>query len=149
MRAGSLARLSGRDGRNPIITGTSPFASVAETKVWQLAFLPRAEAYCGAPHRARPLFRQRRVVDYQHGLLAADQPFGLYQQLRLQRRCIPDTGGNEVVQLIVVAGREARRHRLHALALARPDRARNMDRAHPPPCLVVQTHQERLPPRPP
>src|SRR5436189_5900893 len=30
------------------MTGTSPRASVSDTKVWQLAVLPSAEAYCGA-----------------------------------------------------------------------------------------------------
>jgi hypothetical protein len=30
------------------MTGTSPDASVSDTSVWQLAFLPSADAYCGA-----------------------------------------------------------------------------------------------------
>src|SRR5205807_5329665 len=30
------------------MTGTSPRASVSDTKVWQLAVLPSAEAYCAA-----------------------------------------------------------------------------------------------------
>ena len=31
------------------MTGTSPDASVSDTSVWQLAFFPKVEAYCGAP----------------------------------------------------------------------------------------------------
>jgi len=38
----------GRDRRKPTMTGTSPDASVVDTSVRQLAFLPSAEAYCGA-----------------------------------------------------------------------------------------------------
>ena len=39
---------SRRKRRNATITGTSPRASVSDTRVWQLAFLPSAEAYCEA-----------------------------------------------------------------------------------------------------
>ncbi|MDF3907393.1 hypothetical protein, partial [Paracoccus sp. AS002] len=38
------------------VTGTSPKASVCDTRVGQLAFLPRAEACCGAPPAARHPF---------------------------------------------------------------------------------------------
>lgn len=39
------------------MTGTSPEASVSDTSVWQLAFLPKAEAYCGAtPTEHLPFF---------------------------------------------------------------------------------------------
>ena len=39
------------------ITGTSPLANVAETSVWQLAVLPRVEAYCAAtPTEWLPFF---------------------------------------------------------------------------------------------
>jgi hypothetical protein len=48
MRSGSEVQLSGRNKRRPTITGTSPDASVTETSVWQLAFLPSDDAYCGA-----------------------------------------------------------------------------------------------------
>ena len=47
-RAGSLVQLSGRNSRSPTMTGTSPDARVSHTSVWQFAFLPSAEAYCGA-----------------------------------------------------------------------------------------------------
>src|SRR5215467_10581305 len=47
-RAASLVQLSGRNSRNVSMTGTSPRASVSDTRVWQLAVLPNAEAYCAA-----------------------------------------------------------------------------------------------------
>src|SRR6266481_8411255 len=43
-----LVQLSGRNSRNASMTGTSPRASVSDTRVWQLAVLPSAEAYCAA-----------------------------------------------------------------------------------------------------
>lgn len=43
-----LVQLPGRNRRRATITGTSPRASVSDTNVWQLAFLPSAEAYCEA-----------------------------------------------------------------------------------------------------
>src|SRR6516164_2913961 len=47
-RTASLVQLSGRNSRNVSMTGTSPRASVSDTRVWQLAVLPNAEAYCAA-----------------------------------------------------------------------------------------------------
>lgn len=56
-RAGSLVQLSGRKSRKPTITGTSLNANVNDTRVWQLAFLPSTEAYCGAtPTERLPFF---------------------------------------------------------------------------------------------
>src|SRR5262249_40568130 len=43
-----LVQLSGRNNRNASTTGTSPRASVSDTRVWQFAVLPSADAYCGA-----------------------------------------------------------------------------------------------------
>ena len=43
-----LVQLSGRNSRNASMTGTSPRASVSDTRVWQFAVLPSAEAYCAA-----------------------------------------------------------------------------------------------------
>jgi hypothetical protein len=41
----------------PTMTGSSPRASVSDTDVWQLAVLPRDEAYCGAtPTERSPFF---------------------------------------------------------------------------------------------
>src|SRR5438128_12300932 len=86
------------------------------TRVWQLAVLPSAEAYCAAtPTECVPF-----LVDHQHGIAAADQPIRLNKQFRLQPR-IPDPGRNEVVQLIVFAKPKPPRHRLDARAIARTD----------------------------
>jgi hypothetical protein len=39
------------------MTGTSPQASVSDTRVWQFAVLPSAEAYCAAtPTECVPFF---------------------------------------------------------------------------------------------
>jgi hypothetical protein len=58
----------------------------------------------------------------------------------------PDTIGDEMVQLIVVACGKAFCHRLNALAIARADQSRNVQWAHPLPGLVTQPVQERLQP---
>src|SRR5262245_65187154 len=47
-RARLLVQLSGRNSRKASMTGTSPRASVSDTRVWQLAVFPSAEAYCAA-----------------------------------------------------------------------------------------------------
>ena len=87
------------------MTGTSPRASVSETRVWQFAVLPNAEAYWRSdPYRIRAFLGYRSVVDHQHGM-AADELIRLNQQFCLQRPGIPDPGGNEVVQLITCAER--------------------------------------------
>src|SRR5439155_17861286 len=43
-----LVQLSGRNNRNASMIGTSPRASVSDTRVWQFAVLPSADAYCAA-----------------------------------------------------------------------------------------------------
>src|SRR5882757_6987370 len=147
-RTRSLVQLSGRKRRSVTITGTSPRASVSDTSVWQLAFLPRAEAYCEATDRMLALLRQRSVVDHQHRIAAADEPVRLNEQFCLQRCRIPDASGNEMVQLIIVARRKPLRHRLNALAIARTDQPRHVKWTHPPPCLVTQAIQKWLEPAP-
>src|SRR5262249_5772069 len=61
-------------------------------------------------------------------------------------RRVPYPGGNEVVQLITCAERKSLRHRLNALAIARTDQARHVERTHPSPRLVTQTIHKRLEP---
>src|SRR6188768_1679627 len=52
-----IVQFSGRKRRNATITGTSPRARVSDTSVWQLAVLPRADAYCAAtPTECFPFF---------------------------------------------------------------------------------------------
>jgi hypothetical protein len=80
------------------LTGTSPRASVSDTRLWQMAVLPSAEPIALRPYRMRALLRYRGVIDYQHGIAAANEPIRLDQQFCFQRRCIPDPGSNEVMQ---------------------------------------------------
>lgn len=72
-----LVQHAGRNRRNPTTTGTSRDAGVTVISVWQLAFLPRAEAYCGAPpadaisgaNQARDMSRAKpsaRLVPQRH-----------------------------------------------------------------------------------
>src|SRR5262245_49963841 len=62
-------------------------------------------------HRMRAFLGYRGVVDYQHGIAAADEPICLNKQLCLHWSRIPDPVGNEVVQLIVVTMRKPLGHR--------------------------------------
>ena len=48
-----------------------------------------------------------------------------------------------MVQLVVVARGKAFCHRLNALAIARTDQSRNVQRTHPLPSLMTQPVQER------
>ena len=98
------------------------------------------------PHRMHPLLRQRRVVDHQDRIGAADQLVGLVGKLKLQRRLVPDPVRDKMMELVVVARRHAFRHRTDALAIARPDQPRHVERAHPPARLVAQPGQKWLQP---
>jgi hypothetical protein len=51
-----------------------------------------------------------------------------------------------MMRLIIIARCEPLRHRLNALAIARPNESYHEQRAHPPPCLVTEVVQERLEP---
>src|SRR5262245_15335149 len=97
-------------------------------------------------HRMRAFLGYRSVVNHQHGIVAADEPICLDKQFCLHWRCIPDPGGNEVVQLVAFAQLKPLRHRLNALAIARTDQSRHVERAHLSPCLVTQPIQKRLEP---
>src|SRR5262249_9866406 len=92
----------------------------------------------------RAFLGYRSVVNHQHGIAAADEPIRLDKQFCFHRRCIPDPGGNEVVQLIVFAERKPLRHRLNALAIARTDHPRHVEQTHLSPRPVTQPIQKRL-----
>src|SRR4051812_5455675 len=94
----------------------------------------------------RALLGYRSVVDHQHGIAAADEPIRLDKQFCLHRRRIPDSSSNEVMQLIIFAKREPLGHRLNALAIARTDQSRHVERTHLSPRLVTQPIQKRLEP---
>src|SRR5215831_6902 len=128
------------------MTGTSPRASVSDTRVWQLAVLPSAEAYCGAtPTECVPFLG---IAVSSITSTASSPPTSLSEdkQFCFHWRRIPDPGGNEVVQLVAFAQRKPLRHRLNALAIARTDQSRHVERAHLSPCLVTQPIQKRLEP---
>src|SRR5580704_9131953 len=95
----------------------------------------------------RPLLRQRRVVDDEKGVGAADQLVRLDRKLTLQRSLVPDPLRHEMVQPVVVARRDPLGHRPDALAVTRPDQPRHIERTHPPPRLVAKpSHERRQPP---
>src|SRR6476469_9820147 len=130
-RTGLLVQLSGTKRRNATMTGTSPRASVSDTNVWQLAVLPRD--LWSDTNRTIALLRHRRIIDDQHRIFAADQAIGLNEQFRLQWRRIPEAISDEMVQLVILARCQPRRHRLDALAIARSNQSRDIKRTHPPP----------------
>jgi hypothetical protein len=63
------------------MTGTKPRASVSDTRVWQLAVLPNAEAYCAATPTEWVPFLTIAVssitsTNHQHRIAAVDEPIG-------------------------------------------------------------------------
>jgi hypothetical protein len=85
-------------------TGTSRQASVIDTKVWQFAVWPSAEAYCAATPTARALLRHRGIINHLHNIAATDEPVRLSQQLSLQLRRIPNASRHKMMQLIISPG---------------------------------------------
>jgi hypothetical protein len=94
----------------------------------------------------RALLGNRGVIDHQNSIAAADEPIRLNKQFCLYRRRIPDPGGNEVVQLIIFAKRKPLRNRRNALAVARTDQPRHIERTHLSPRFMTQPIQKRLEP---
>src|SRR5580704_6281926 len=80
------------------------------------------------PHRMRPLLRQSRVVNDEEGVRAADQLVRLERKLTLQRSLVPDAIRHEMVQSVVIARRDPLGHRADALAIARPNQPRHVER---------------------
>src|SRR5262245_7644085 len=145
-RARLLVQLSGRNNRNASTTGTSPRASVSDTRVWQFAVLPSAEAYCAAtPTECMP-FLGIAVSSITSTASLPPTSCSLEPAVPSPPSGIPDPGRDEVVQLIVVAKRNPLCHRLNTLAVARTNQPRHVERAHLSPCLVTQPIQKRLEP---
>ena len=113
-----------------------------------MAVLPKAEAYCGAtPTECVPFFGSVVSSDDEDRVRAADQLVGLDRELTLQRRLVPDPVRHKMMQLVVIARRHPLGHRPDALAVARPDQPRHIERTHPPPRLVAKpSHERRQPP---
>ena len=128
-----------------IATGTSPPASVSDTRVWQLAVLPSAEAYCAAtptecacPSSAPPY---RRLPTRRRCHQRADP---LNEQLCLQWRRVPDASRNKMMQLVVIARRKPLRHWLNALAIAGSDQPCHIKRTHSPAAIYGPGDQNGL-----
>src|SRR5271157_5739707 len=147
-RASSPVQASGRNSRRPTITGTSPRARVSDTKVWQFAVLPKADAYCGAtPTECVPFFGNA-VSSMTRKASAPPTSVRLERKLKLQRSLVPDPVRHEMVQPVVIARRDPLGHRADALAIAQPDQPRYIQRTHPPPRLVTEPfHKRPQPPR--
>ena len=86
--------------------------------------------------RVAPLLGQCGIVDNQPGIFTADLSVGFGKQRHFQRRGVPDTTCNEMVQLVVADVASACRHRLNALAITRADQPGDIGRTHPTPRLV-------------
>ncbi|CAO4177892.1 hypothetical protein AFFFEF_03084 [Methylorubrum extorquens] len=146
MRSRSPDQTSGRNSRKLICNGDLTAASVSETSVWQLAFLPSVVAYCVATATSLTLLRQRRVIDHEDRVWPTNQSAGLRDERLLQRSCVPDPFGDEVVQLVVREPPDPRRHELDALALAQPNQAGHVERVYRAPNQARRGRQERLEP---
>jgi hypothetical protein len=96
--------------------------------------------------RMRPLLRQRRVVDDKDCIGAPDQLVRLDREFLREWRFVPHAARNEMMQLVVIARRPSRRHRLDALAVARPNQPSNVERTHPSTRLMSEPRQERRKP---
>ena len=96
--------------------------------------------------RMRPLLRQSSVVHHEHRIGAANQLVRLDSEFLLQRSLTPDRARNEVMQLVVVARRQTRRHRLHALSVPWPDQAFHIKREHPSARLMPKPGNKRRKP---
>ena len=98
------------------------------------------------PDRAFACLRQTGIIDDQKGVLATNQPVGLGQQGRFQRRAVPDPVGDEMMQLVMADRPVPSRYRLHALAITRANEPGNIGRTHPPPRLVPKRRYKRRQP---
>jgi hypothetical protein len=115
-----------------------------------LAVGPFAEAAAVLPghaDRVPALLRQGGVVDDQHRVRPADERVRLPGQDPPQRGVIPGRAGDEVLELVVAAEPEPRRHWLEALAAVRAEQAVQVEGRPPAPGLAAQHREERRQPR--
>ena len=82
------------------------------------------------PGRVLALLGQGRVVHHEPGIRTTHQAVSLGQQRCLERCRIPHARRDEVVQGIVARQPQPFGHRLHALAITRPDQPGHVERAH-------------------
>ncbi len=146
IRTESLVQLSGRNRRRPTITGTSPLANVAETSVWQLAVLPRVEAYCAAtPTEWLPFFG-RAVSSITNTALSPPTSRSAWTRSSASSGAASHTPPDRNDAADRTHRGPPLRHRLNALPLARSDQSGNVERAHPSSGLVRKAGQEWLQP---
>lgn len=69
-------------------------------------------------HRVTSLLGQRRVIDDKKARLIANQVICLLQQGSLEWSTVPNSGSDEMMELIVADLASARRYRLNALAIS-------------------------------
>ena len=145
-RARFLVELSGRNNRKASMIGTSPRPSVSYTSVWELAVLPSAEAYSVAiPTECVP-FLAIAVSSITSTASLPPTSLSAWTSSSVSQALLPRPRRNEVVQSIAFAERKPPRHRLNALAIARADQPRYVERTHLAPRLVPQPIQKRLGP---
>ncbi len=82
------------------------------------------------PDREIALLGNPRVIDHQHGVLAADLAVDLFGQDAPQRRIIPGRAADEVVQRVMTGQAKPLGHRLDALAPARAQQPAHIQRRH-------------------
>src|SRR5262249_498708 len=97
-------------------------------------------------NRMHAFLGYRTILDHHHGTAPPDGPVSLDKEVGCTRAGGPDPGRNEVMHLTACADRKPLRHRLNALALARTNQSRHVERAHLSPCFVTQPIQKRLEP---
>src|SRR6516165_7945976 len=129
------------------MTGTSSRASVSDTKVWQLAVLPSAEAYCAATPTECVPFLGIAVSSITSTASSPPTSLSAWISSSVSTGVASQTpAAMRWVQLVAFAQRKPLRHRLNTLAIARTDQPRHVERAHLSPCLVTQPIQKRLEP---
>jgi hypothetical protein len=94
------------------------------------------------PDRMRSLLRQRRVIDDEERVRAANQPVGLIGKLPLQWSLAPHSGRHKMMELVVIPRRQPFRDRSNALAVARSNQPGDIKRKHPPSRLMSELGQK-------
>jgi hypothetical protein len=122
IRATSLVQLSGRKRRRLSMIGTSPDATVTDTRVWQFAFLPSAVPYCGAtPTEAFPFLGSAVSSMISQALSPPTSSSACCHKVASQRSAIPQTCSDEMMQPIIGDSIRVGRHGLDTLPIAWPN----------------------------
>src|SRR5262249_55985320 len=114
--------------------------------IWELAVLPGAEAYSVATPTECVLFLAIAVSWITSTASLPPTSLSAWKSSSVSQALLPRPRRNEVVQLIAFAERKPPRHRLNALAIARADQPRYVERTHLAPRLLPQPIQKRLRP---